>query len=52
MQGLVLLGLHEAQLQPLAANAALLPCGQVPLIDLTLGWLQRNGINEVNGARG
>ncbi len=50
MQGLVLL-LEEAALQPLAPSAALLPIGQAPLIDLTLSWLEKNGLSEVGVVR-
>lgn len=46
MQAVVLL-LRESGLEPLAPAAGLLEVGQEPLIALTLGWLERNGISEV-----
>ena len=35
-------------LQPLTGCSALLPVGSVPLIELTLAWLERNGMSEVS----
>lgn len=46
MQAVVVLG-QEPGLQPLAGCSALLPIGQLPVIEHTLRWLEASGCNEV-----
>ena len=49
MQAVVLL-LRELPLQPLSNSAALLDVGTRSLIELTLSYLERQGLSEVRAA--